>query len=238
MTKPKNKVVETEEGGTPGEPLTPVVPNESTPGAQDPGINEPGQTGKTENANAAINEVIGSKPQVNTQAVAHAQSKNPGELPPPPKNKGGRPVGFSPKKAAEEAARKAALLPGEVDVNDPMVIAKSRMNGKATADTMVLVARTLMGPEWGADDEAELEALREAYADTFQHYGWCNSPGWVPMVAASSAFVVKRVNRPKTADKLQSWKESIAAWWAKRSVRTKPSRQEHNKGEGPTPPEA
>jgi hypothetical protein len=110
-----------------------------------------------------------------------------------------------------DAPAEQALSQGQIDA--------CRISGKGSCATFVLLARTIGGKEWAPDDDEELKTLQEAWADTYQAYGWYQTPKWMPLVAGTGAYAVKRLNRPETASKVQSFKEKFAAWWAKRQMR-------------------
>jgi hypothetical protein len=157
----------------------------------------------------AAETVADNSPTPNLEAIEREKQK-PNKGGRPRKNPEGYSRGYSPKtpdNVAKENQDKAA-----------------EMAGRGAADMMMLFARTIGGEEWSPDpvqegkpDEAE--NLRQAYATTFRFYGWCYTPGWFPLVAASVAYAVPRFNRPVTKTRLEKLREKYELWKAARKVK-------------------
>lgn len=106
-----------------------------------------------------------------------------------------------------------------------------RRSGEATIDSVVLAATTLFGREWWYDDPHQVPGtdppvwrdekaeLRRVYADTFEHYGWKSTPTWLGIVIVTGSYAAIRLQRPVTKQRVQTLKEKLASWWARRQVR-------------------
>lgn len=180
---------------------------------------------------ATLSGKPGGNPPGNPAGTPGKPTGNPPGTPTKPqdgKNKGGR-----PSSSAKEAQAKAQEL---------VTKEKCRRAGYGSADSMLLIFRMAFGPEWAPDPPSPLidpstgkqaihpvtklpmmrderMELREGWADTYEAYGWHETPKWFPMVASTVGFAWARVSRPQTASKLQKAKEAAAAWWAKRKVK-------------------
>ena len=196
----------------------------------------------------AAEEVANAAPPPNVEAInatkKRAEQKEAEAAAKPPQNKGGRPKGSIPWNKRDQTAASSRLgvnqpKPGYPLVLDELTKAKCRMAGRGSADAFMLIARTLGGPEWAPDKPVavngqmidEAENLRQAWAQTYEFYGWCNTPGWFPMVFSGVGYAAVRLNRPETAKRVLSFKEKIAAWWAKRAVRAMDAESKANRPE-------
>ncbi|MFA4974398.1 MAG: hypothetical protein WC683_17465 [bacterium] len=130
--------------------------------------------------------------------------------------------------------------------------ARCRKSGEETIDSIVLGCTTLMGPEWWYDPPTvvkvgdqefvndEQARLRQVWGDTFVHYGWASTPSWLGLAVSTGGYIAVRVNRPKTKERIQSWKEKLVGWWARRKVRKEAERrerEEREKAAKQTPPQ-
>lgn len=202
-------------GGAPS-PSVPVPSPSSTPTPETPKPNEPkphpsdrNLPPKADDLKAVADTVAKAAPAPNKEAIDRTNAK--AETPPPggPKAppKGGRPPGYSPKLKAEVEAQA---------VKD-----QCRRAGEGSAMCVLGVFRLAFGPEWQADTPEEIETFKAGWADTYEAYGWHESPKWFPMVAATGAFAYKRLSRPDTRTRIQKAKEGLAAWYAKKKVQPK-----------------
>lgn len=173
---------------------------------------------RRETPEAAAARVETAAPNPNKQAMEHSQQ--------PPGQGGAQ----APPTGGPTPGPLAGVPTPEESAN-----AERRSNcyraGAQTADTVVLMLRSIFGPEWGYmpprpipgtdppivyDERAELQ---RAYGETFEYYGWDRFPAWASMPIATMAFAAVRMQMPETQKRVATYKEKLAAWWAARKVR-------------------
>lgn len=155
------------------------------------------------------------------------------------------------KRAMDEIARKRAEKEAKDDktkgrpksrvgvktVEEEQTDAKARRcrdAGRRGCDGLVLLMTSLMGQEWwylkpqviapGPPPITydERSTMQEAWADTFEYYGWEKFPPWMGFLIVTGTYASVRLAMPETQSKMQMLKERFAAGFARRMVRPGP----------------
>ena len=131
------------------------------------------------------------------------------------------------KRGPYKPRKKAALLPGAVDVREQAC----RKAGRAAADALVALGITLGGEDWktappvlDADGSVvfdERETLREAWGDLFVEYGWERMPAWAACAIATASYAAPRMFAPSTKARLNKFQ----LWWQSRKLKAEAKRQ-------------
>jgi hypothetical protein len=105
-------------------------------------------------------------------------------------------------------------------------------SGRESITAIVMMTSGFLGPEWnwlppremqGPNNEiitwSEQEQGEKVIGDLFVYYGWGKPSPLLAVIAFAIGFVARRSQMPETKKKMESWKEKLAGWWAKRMVR-------------------
>ena len=112
---------------------------------------------------------------------------------------------------------------------------KARATGVTAAHTLMVTCVGIFGDEWrpvidetsGIDEKRNLE---EAFADYMEAKGLEDIPPNIALVLAVSFYVVPRLGKPKTKNRVGNWKTKTKQWFVgfsdKRKVKKKFKRRE------------